>query len=710
MKRIALIVLLSYLIISGVAGQDLTIEKAVTHAGFYPNAPRLIWGGPAGGYLEVRNDELISTEVRKGKESVLFTRGDLNRVLEKSGLEPLRRLALPQVMPGGEFRFRSGQLFVDYDWKKGVVIRTIKLPERPANLTFSPDNQKMAFTRGANIFLYDENGQETMITNDTEDGILNGQTVSRNEFGISGGLFWSPEGNLLAFYRKDERQVPLYPIMDMSKVPAEPTPIRYPMAGGPSEYISLGIYDLKTGKTIFVEENAFDEERYLTNITWDPTGSHIYIAVLNREQNHMMLNRYDAQTGQKLLTLFEERSDQYVEPSRGPIFNPTNPEQFIWFSERDGFDHLYLYNTQGEMIRQLTSGEFVVTGFAGWDQKGRNIYIMSTEVSPLERHFYRVDVQTGSRTRLTPDAGNHSVQLSPDGKYLIDSYSNYSVSRRILLVDEKGKEVRQLFDAPNPLADVKLGEYKPLTIKAADRKTDLHGFMILPPDFDPSKKYPVVVYVYGGPHAQLVMNQWLGGASGWQYYMAQQGYIAFTLDNRGSDSRGRDFEQVIHRNLGQAEMADQLEGINYLFSLPYVDRERIGVHGWSFGGFMTVSLMVNHPDVFQVGVAGGPVIDWKYYEVMYGERYMDTPQENPDGFELSSTLNKVRNLRGRLMLIHGDIDPVVVMQNSLDFLRKAVSEGKLVDFMVYPRHEHNVGGRDRIHLMRTVTRYFEDHL
>jgi dipeptidyl-peptidase-4 len=482
------------------------------------------------------------------------------------------------------------------------------------------------------------------------------------------------------------------------------------MAGGPGEVISLGIYDCLTGKTIFIEENAFDEERYLTNITWDPLERFVYVAVLNRAQNHMMLNKYDIRTGRRVQTLFEERSGSYVEPLRGPIFHPADPEQFIWFSERDGFDHIYLYKATGQMVRQLTSGNFVVTDFAGWDPRGRAVYVTTTEVSPLERHFYRVDLQTGNRTRLTADAGNHQVQVSPDGKHLIDNYSNYKVPRRTLLADERGREIRKLFDAPDPLANIRLGEYKPLTIKSADRKTDLHGFMILPPGFDPARKYPVVVYVYGGPHAQLVLNQWLGGASGWQYYMAQQGYIAFTLDNRGSDARGRDFEQVIHRNLGQAEMADQLEGIRYLYSLPYVDQERIGAHGWSYGGFMTVSLMLNHPDIFRVGVAGGPVIDWKYYEVMYGERYMDTPQENPDGYELSSTLNKVRNLRGRLMLIHGDIDPVVVMQNSLDFLRKAISEGKLVDFMVYPQHEHNVRGRDRIHLMRTVTRYFEDHL
>jgi len=448
----------------------------------------------------------------------------------------------------------------------------------------------------------------------------------------------------------------------------------------------------------------------MTNITWDPSENFIYVAVLNREQNHLLLNQYDARTGQKTKTLFEESSEKYVEPLNGLYFDPNDPGRFIWLSERDGYTHAYLYNTNGNLIKQLTHGDWVITDFLHWDNRGRYVYFVATDPSPLERRVYRLDVATGNRIALTPDPGTHEVLLSQDDRYFIDSYSSYTVPRRVLLREIGENGSKTIFDAPNPFADLKMGDYKSFTIKAADKKTDLYGYLVLPADLDPNKKYPVVVYVYGGPHAQLVLNTWMGGASGWQYYMAQQGYISMTLDNRGSDNRGRDFEQVIHRNLGKAEMADQMEGIHYLFSLPYVDTNRIGVHGWSFGGFMTTSLILNYPDIFKVAVAGGPVIDWKYYEVMYGERYMDMPAENPEGYELSSTLPQVKNLRGRLMLIHGDIDPTVVWQNSLMFVRKCVSEGKLVDYMVYPQHEHNVRGKDRVHLMRTVTRYFRDNL
>ncbi|MDD4644915.1 MAG: DPP IV N-terminal domain-containing protein, partial [Bacteroidales bacterium] len=599
---------------------------------------------------------------------------------------------------------------VEIDWKTKKLAGQLSVPTGIADKCIAPSGRMIAYTVGQNVFISDNNGKKITVTSDEENGIVNGQTVSRSEFGIGSGLFWSPNCSMLAFYRKDERQVTEYPLVHVTETPASLEKIRYPMAGATSETISVGIYNISEASTVFLDEQAFGYDRYMTNITWDPTGNYVYVSVLNREQNHLLLNQYDTKTGKKIKTLFEETSDKYVEPSNELVFNPADPTQFIFFSQRDGFKHLYLYRTDGSLIKQLTSGDWMVTSLLRWDQNGRYLFFTATDPSALERQVYRLDVKTGSRIKLTSDSGTHEALISQDCRYLIDSYSSYTVPRKIVLRDIGKGESRTIYDAPNPLSGRKMGEYKSFTIKAADKKTDLYGYLVLPPDLDPAKKYPVIVYVYGGPHAQMVVNQWMGGASGWQYYMAQLGYISMTLDNRGSDFRGRDFEQVIHRNLGKAEMADQMEGINYLYTLPYVDANRIGVHGWSFGGFMTTSLMLNYPDIYKVGVAGGPVIDWKYYEVMYGERYMDTPTENPEGYALSSTLPKVQNLSGRLMLIHGDNDPVVVWQNSLMFLRKCISEGKLVDYMVYPQHPHNVGGKDRIHLMRTVTRYFQDHL
>ena len=709
-KFLSLWLLTVSIFVINVSAQQLTIEQAVLQTGMRPSAPQYMWGGPDGGYLQVKNGAIFSTQAKSGKESVLITREELNAVFQASGLPALPSLMLPQVLAGSNFRFRNGNAIVDFDWSQKKVVGTFTTPKGSENLVLSPSGTVAAYTSGQNIFLANNSGKETRVTNDLAAGIVNGQTVSRNEFGISSGLFWSPKGTMLAFYRKDESKVTEYPLVNITTTPASTEMDRYPMAGSVSESIQVGIYNVSDGSTIFLKEDAFGYDRYFASITWDPSEFVIYAAVLNREQNHMLLNQYDARTGLKIRTMFEEKSDKYVEPLNPLYFNPGDPSQFIWISERGGFSHMYLYRNDGTLIRQLSQGEWVVTEFLGWDRQGKTIYFRSTDPSPLERRIYKLELNSGLRQGLTPEPGTHDAMISPDGRYIIDSYSSYEVPRRIILKEIGAKESRILFDATNPLANIKIGKYRSFTIKAADKKTDLYGYMVLPPDMDSTKKYPVVVYVYGGPHAQLVLNTWMGGASGWQHYMAQQGYIAMTLDNRGSDARGRDFEQIIHRNLGKAEMADQMEGINYLFSLPFVDTNRVGVHGWSFGGFMTISLMLNYPDIFKVGVAGGPVTDWKYYEVMYGERYMDMPSENQDGYELSSTLNRVKNLRGRLMLIHGDIDNTVVWQNSLMFLRKCIDEGKLVDYMIYPQHPHNVRGNDRIHLMRTVTRYFQDNL
>ncbi|HBB91009.1 MAG TPA: S9 family peptidase [Bacteroidales bacterium] len=703
----AVLLLLSSIVLPG---QQLTIEEAVLQTGFYPVLPRYAWSSKPNHYITIRDNALVETNIRNNKESVLFTKETFNELLAKNGISPVVRLGLPEVLASGMLRFTASQGILDVDPVKGQIAGLVPVHDSMMTPLLGPGGSFVAFTDAKNVYLSDRSGRVRAVTDEKEPGITNGQSVSRQEFGITDGLFWSPQGNYLSYFRKNERAVSEYPLVNIAETPAKVGPVRYPMAGGPSETVELGVYRVSDGATVVIRENGMGENCYLTNISWDPEEKYVFIAVLNREQNHMVLNQYDVYSGQKIRTLFEERSEKYVEPLRGMFFNPANPEQFIWFSERDGYDHLYLYRTDGSLIRQVTRGYWVVTDFLGWDKKGKSIWFRSTEVSPLERHAYRLDMTSGTKSQLTRDPGTHDVIISPDGRYCFDSYSSYTVPGKVVAREASGAEMKVLFEASNPLAGKKLGTYQSLVIKAADKRTDLYGYLILPPQMDPAKKYPVIVYVYGGPHAQLVVNRWLGGASGWQHYMAQLGYISLTLDNRGSDARGRDFEQVIHRNLGRSEMADQMEGIQYLLNQPFVDANRIGVHGWSYGGFMTTSLLLNYPDIFKVGVAGGPVTDWRFYEVMYGERYMDMPSENPDGYQQVSTLGQIRNLRGRLLLIHGDMDQTVVMQNSLAFLKKSVEEGKLVDFLVYPGHPHNVRGKDRVHLMRTVTRYFEDHL
>lgn len=582
--------------------------------------------------------------------------------------------------------------------------------EERAKQLFDSESSNMPFTafnKENNLFIKDRNGKEIAISDEKEKGIVFGKAVHRDEFGIDKGVFWSPNGKKLAFYRMDETMVTDYPIVDISSRIATEKSIKYPMAGERSHEVTIGVYDTETGKKIYLKTGE-PKDRFFTNVAWSPDGKYIYVAELNREQNHLKLNRYNALSGELDKTLFEETHPKYVEPQNPVLFVKNNENQFIWQSRRDGYNHLYLYDTSGEMIKQLTKGDWEVTDLIGFDKKGKNIYFASTNPSPMDRHIYSVDIKNGKIVRHTFASGMHSGMLSASGQYIIDRYSAHDNPGKTELIDTRNEKIVALASAQNPFEGYNIPTIEAGTIKAADNQTDLYYRMIKPANFDSSKKHPVAVYVYGGPHSQMVQNRWQYGLRGWELYMAQKGYIVFVMDNRGTSYRGADFENVIHRQAGVEEAKDQMCGVEFLKSLPYVDADRMGIHGWSFGGFMTITLLLNYPDVFKVGVAGGPVIDWKYYEVMYGERYMDTPQENPDGYKETSLLNKADRLKSRLLIIQGDEDPVVVMQHSLQFLKACISAGTHPDFFIYPGHEHNMTGIDRVHLHEHITRYFDD--
>ncbi|MCD4732357.1 MAG: S9 family peptidase, partial [Bacteroidales bacterium] len=552
------------------------------------------------------------------------------------------------------------------------------------------------------------NSEQTQITNDDDKGIVNGQTVHRNEFGIKKGTYWSPSGKYLAFYRKDETMVTNYPLVDIETRIAQVDNIKYPMAGMNSEQVKLGIFNMNSKETVFVNTGE-PADQYLTCVTWDPSEEYIYIALLNRDQNYLKLNKYDAVSGNYVHTLFEEQSNKYVEPEHPLYFLTKNPSQFIWMSEGDGYQHLYLYNTAGKLVKQLTSGNWVVSEFLGIDSKEKKVFFRGTKASPLEQNIYSVEIKSGKITRISPDHGTHKGIPSFSGEYMIDSYSSTDVAKEYKLLNGDGKVVRVLQENDDPLKDYNLGETSIFTIQSDDG-IDLYSRIIKPMDFDPTKKYPVFFYVYGGPHSQLVNDSWLGSAGIFQNYMAQQGYVVFTMDNRGTANRGLEFEQAIFRNLGTLEVDDQMKGVEYLKSLDFVDPDRIGVDGWSYGGFLTISMMLKHPGVFKVGCAGGPVIDWKYYEIMYGERYMDTPKTNPLGYENANLLNLVDQLEDKLLILQGTEDNTVVWQNSLTFIKRCVDEGKQVDYFVYPGHKHNVRGKDRIHMYEKIRMYFDEQL
>ena len=548
--------------------------------------------------------------------------------------------------------------------------------------------------------------------------IVLGESVHRNEFGIDGGLFWSPKANRLAFYRMDQSMVKDYPLVNTKAREAEPKPIKYPMAGMKSHEVTVGVWDVATEKLVYLntrkDTTVHEREMYLTNIAWSPDEQYVFIAKVNREQNHMWLEQYDAVSGQLVKVLFEETNPRYVEPCEPMIFTPKG-DQFLWYSMRDGYKHLYLYNLDGKLVKQVTKGEYEVEGFIQFDTKGENIFIYANKDNLAGRDAYRVNLKKGTMECLTMQEnglhGSHSIVLNDNCNTWVDVWSSVDVPMRADLRDLKHKNViHNFYAAENPLKDYAMPEVKLGTIKAADGTTDLYYRLITPPNMEPGKKYPTLVYVYGGPHSQLVTDSWLAGGNLYFLFLAQQGYVVFTVDNRGTDNRGFEFESCTHRHLGEIEMADQMEGVKFLKSLPYVDENRMGVEGWSFGGFMTITMKLAHPEVFKVGCAGGPVIDWKWYEIMYGERYMDMPQENPEGYEANCLLNKAQNLEGHLLVIQGAEDNTVVPQHSTEFIERCINNLKQVDYFVYPHHEHNVRGRERNHLYKKMFDYYETHL
>ena len=591
--------------------------------------------------------------------------------------------------------------------KKQVAWRQTSQGEQHSD--WSSASRAVAYVKGEQLYVRDAQNEEYQLTEDGSREIVYGQSVHRNEFGIEKGTFWSPDGQRLAFYRMDQSMVTDYPQVDIFPREATHEPDKYPMAGMTSHQVTVGVYDLRTQQTIYLKTGD-PTDRYFTNIAWSPDASTIYLFELNREQNDCRLVSYDAVTGEKMAELYRETSDKYVEPQHPIQFLPWDSTKFIMQSQRDGYNHLYLYDTKGKLVKQLTQGEWVVMELLGFNEKQKSAIIASNEASPLQRNLYSVSIANGRRSPLDNGRGVHRGVLSPSGRQLIDRYSEPTVPRNIELVQTANAKRQTLQIAINPWRNYQQPIFESGSIKAADGTTDLYYRLVKPAGFDPTKKYPTVVYVYGGPHAHNVDASWHWASRSWETYMAQKGYVIFILDNRGSENRGRDFEQATFHQLGQIEMQDQMKGVEFLRSLPYVDIERLGVHGWSYGGFMTISLMTNYPDVFKVGVAGGPVIDWKWYEVMYGERYMGTPESNPEGYAKCSLIPKAKNLKGKLQIITGYNDNTVVPQHCLSFLDACIKAGTQPDFFAYPGEEHNMRGHASVHLHERITQYFEDYL
>lgn len=690
--------------------QKLTMQEAVL--GLYTNLrvenyyyPTWLKNTSEVAYL--KKGEYVTADAVSGKTQSFLTLQELNNAMPNQ--QKLNYLPMVSFSDKNSGYFSNENQYFKLKKNNGKweVQQWLSLPNNAENVQVVEEQDFIVYTLGNNLYLQNRNGQ-TAITNEKDENIISGQSVHRQEFGINTGIFVSPDKTKIAFYKMNQTMVKDYPIIDWSGVPAKNNNIKYPMAGDTSHQVVLGVYDVPTQKTIYMKTEG-DKEQYLTAISWQPNSKNIFIGVLNRKQNHLMMNSYNAENGSFIKTLFEEKSDKYVEPQHPLIFFPNSDKDFLWQSQRTGYNHLFHYNIDKGLVKQVTKGDWLVTDFLGFNAMNKEIYFTSTKESPLDRNHYKVNWKTGKMQRLDKVEGTHTGFLSQDGKYLLDSYSNGEIPRKIDIIQTDKITSENLLTSQNPLTNYALSEVKNVTLKADDG-TPLYGKLMLPKNMDTTKKYPVIVYLYNGPHAQLINNDFPKSENLWYDYLTQNGYIVFSMDGRGSSNRGLKFEQAVYKNLGETEMKDQLKGVEYLKSLPYVDAEKMGVHGWSFGGFMTTSLMLKYPDVFKVGIAGGPVTDWNMYEIMYTERYMASPKDNPQGYKNANLLDKVQNLKGKLLMIHGTDDDVVVWQHSIDFLKNAVDKGVQVDYFVYPNHKHNVMGKDRVHLMQKITDYFDLHL
>ena len=695
--------------------KEFTLEDlnfgGTNYRNMIPGNRWLTWWGDQLVRLEV--EECYLVDKKTGKETVLFTVDDVNKWLGLAPESGLRALYNARFPYGDEslvlLNFGGERRLIDFEQKKQVWHQS-SASEYQAS-SFNTTSRHTAYVSGDQLYVRsaDFGKEDKQLTTDGSREIVYGRSVHRDEFGIHSGLFWSPDGMRLAFYRMDQSMVTDYPQVNLFTHIATHEPDKYPMAGQTSHEVTVGVYDVAADKTLYLKAGD-PKDRYFTNVAWSPDSKTIYIFELNRDQNDCRLVSYDATTGERIAELYRETDDKYVEPQHPIMFLPWDASKFVLQSQKDGYNHLYLFDKSGKELRQLTKGEWVVLSVVGFNAKDKSIIISSSESNPIQCNTWAVSVATGKRTLLDNGEGYHSPSLSGSGRYIADSYQTPTVPRNIEITDVKTRKRTAYYESPNPWEGYKVPQFTSGSIKAADGTTDLYWRMVKPADFDETKKYPTIVYVYGGPHAHLVDAHWNYSSRSWETYMAQKGYITFILDNRGSENRGKAFEQATFRELGQQEMRDQMCGVEYLKSLPYVDADRIGVHGWSFGGFMTISLMTNYPDVFKVGVAGGPVIDWKWYEVMYGERYMDTPEANPEGYAKTSLLAKAKNLKGKLQIITGYNDPTVVPQHCLMFVEECIKAGTQPDFFAYPGEGHNMMGHKSVHLHERITQYFEDYL
>ena len=576
----------------------------------------------------------------------------------------------------------------------------------------SPDGRWVSFLRGHDLWVVNVAGgaPRPLTTRGTED-VRNAELdwVYPEELDLHTAYWWSPDSSKIAFLQLDERAVEKYPLPDALSYQGAMIDERYPVAGSDNPVARVGVVGIAGGGDPKWMDTGADASALIARVDWLSDSKRVAIERLNREQNQLELLFADAATGAARTVLAEH--DKYWINLSDDLYFLADGRRFLWSSERSGFRHLYLYDLAGRQLAQITHGDWEVESVAGVDEKKNQVYFTSTKQSPIERHFYRVDLAGGDPVQLTRGHGTHEANLSPDSAHFLDTYSNASQPPQQTLFNSDGSSVRVLEENKvSELADYHLQPAEFFTVPGADG-TQLDAEIIKPPNFDASKKYPVIVHLYGGPQAQEVRDAWAGSTYLWHQLMAQKGFVIFVLDNRGTSGRGHAFETPIYHHFGQVELADQLAGVAWLKRQTFVDPARIGIWGWSYGGYMTCVAMLQAGGVFKAGFAGAPVTDWRQYDTIYTERYMGTPQENPEGYRDSSPVNFAANLQGQLLIVHATGDDNVHFANTVELAEKFVEAEKYAEYQIYAGRGHGISdSAARIHIFNRVTQFFVENL
>jgi dipeptidyl-peptidase 4 len=689
-------------------------------------------------YLERKgnsNGEGISTELwtmdaSTGERRVLVNAETMKSVMQPPKTSAIQSTGLGRVRAenyiwsprGNALLFIGGTSLIRLDLGTMQSKPLVTGEQGIEDAKFSPDGKWISFIRNSNLWVVSaEGGEPTALTTGGSQEILKGKLdwVYPEELDARTAYWWSPDSAKIAYYQMDERPVTRYPITDMSSPVGAMEFTRYPQAGEANPIVRVGVVPVGGGETVWMDTGA-DTNVYVPRVNWLHDSARLAVQRLNRSQNRLDLLFCAAATGSCDTTLTE--TDKYWINVSDDLYFFADGNRFLWSSERSGYRHYYLYDLSGHELEQVTSGDWAITGEGGFgpgtdthpavDEEHGFIYFISNRANSDETQIYRISLADKSITQITREHGTHNAAFAPDASAFVDTFSTSANPPLQQLDHASGSPVAVLDDGKIPeLNDFRLSPVEFLKVPAEDG-TPLPAEMIKPPDFHPEKKYPVLINVYGGPHAQEVRNAWGGINHLWHEMMAEKGYIIFTLDNRGSFNYGHAYETPIFHQFGKVELQDQLAGVKYLKSLPYVDGSRIGIWGWSYGGYMTLFSMFNAPDVFKVGVSVAPVSDWRLYDTIYTERYMGRPQDNPDGYKNSSPINQAKNLKGQLMLAHGTGDDNVHFANTSEVLNELIENGKYpADLMIFPGRGHPIGDRAaRIQLFTRITQFLLNNL